>query len=293
MDIFFQQFANAIVLGSSYSLVALGLYLIYNALHVPNFAHGELYALGAYLQYTFVSVLGVPFFVGLALSVVGAGAIGGILEITVFRRLGRGPGFTVLVASLALAVVMQEAIALAWGRDNVGVQAPFTEVVAFAGVRIALYRLIVVAVVLAVAVGVAILVYRTDYGRSLRGIAQNREIAELSGINVRRVSVMTFVLSGALAGLAGGMLAPTVTVDPYMGFHPTLVAFAVLVVIGSGARLTGVIVGAMLVALAETFAAAYIANSARSGVVFVVLVLFLAIRPDGARRLSTAVKVRL
>lgn len=293
MDIVLQQLANAAVLGSAYTLVTIGLYLVYTSLHIPNFAHGELFAVGAYLQFTFVTLLEIPFFPALGLSVVVAAAVGALLHLVVFRRLGRMSGFSILIGSLALAIVMQELISLVWGRDQVAVAAPFTEVWELGGVRISAYRVLILAIALTAAAIVAFVVYRTAYGRSLRAIAQNREIAELSGISVGRVALVTFALSAGLAGLAGALLAPTTTVDPHMGFHPTLVAFAILVVIGSGARLGAVVIGSMLVALAETFAAAYIANSARTAVVFLLLIMFLLVKPQGARRLATEMKVKL
>jgi branched-chain amino acid transport system permease protein len=293
MDVFLQQLANGLVLGGAYTLVALGLYLVYSTLHIPNFAHGALYALGAYLQFTYSTVLGLPFFVAIGASVISGAAIGVLLERVVFRRLSKSNGFTILVGSLALAIVLQEVIGLIWGHDLLGVAPPFDSIAVLGHVRISSYRLAIIAIVVVAAIGLAIAVYRTTYGRSLRAIAQNREIAELSGVNVTRVTVITFAISGALASLGGALLAPTVTLEPHMGFSPTIVSFAILVVVGAGARLAAVVTGAFAVAILETFAAAYITNAARTAVVFVALVLFLIVRPEGALRSQSETKVRL
>ena len=293
MDVFLQQAANALVLGGSYSLITLGLFLVYNSLHIPNFAHGEMFTLGAYLQYTFTMVLHLPFFLALSCSVVVAGIVGAILERMVFSRLQRGTGFSMLVGTLALGIALHELIALFWGRDFLSVVSPMPEISTFGPVRIANYRILIVVIVFVAAALVALLVYRTSYGRSLRAIAQNREIAELSGVNVPLVVSITFALSAALAGLAGGLLAPTTTLDPAMGFNPTLVAFAILIAIGAGGRTTSVVAAAFIIAFAETLAAAYISNTARTAVVFIALVIFVILRPEGAKRSSSATKVLL
>lgn len=293
MELFLQQVVNGVVLGGAYSLVALGLFLVFNALHVPNFAHGELFALGAYLQYTCVVGMGLPFFGSLPLVCGAAGLIGIVLERLVFRRLERFNTVAVLVATLALAIVIQELIAKVWGQDYIAVPNPLSAVVEIGGIRVSAYRLVIVTVVLAVAAAVAVAVYRSTYGRSLRAVAQNREIAELTGIDVRRVTIATFALSAGLAGLAGALLAPTVSLNAHMGFHPTLVAFAILVVIGAGARTSAVLVASFAVAIGETLVAGYVSNTARTAVVFVVLVLFLAWRPDGVRRQPSEAKAML
>ena len=132
MDLVLQQLANGLVLGSAYCLVALGLYLVYSTLHFPNFSHGALYALGAYFQYTFAVTLGLPFFVAAALSVLCGAIVGGALELLLFRRLARASGFTILVGTLALAVVLQELIGLAWGHDTLGVGSPLSDIVVIA-----------------------------------------------------------------------------------------------------------------------------------------------------------------
>lgn len=293
MDLILQQLVNGLALGGAYTLVALGLFLLYNCLHLPNFAHGEMYALGAYFQYTFTVALGLPFLVGTVGAMVCAALVSIILERIVFRPMRSDSGFTILIGSLALAIVLQEVIALAWGRDLLAVPSLFTEVVDIGGVRISAQRLLVILVVLVATAALAYIVYRTTYGRSLRAIAQNREVAILSGIDVSRVTVVTFAIAGALAGLAGALIAPTTSIEPHMGFHPTLVAFAILVVIGGGARLTAVVIGAFVIAVGETIAAALISSAARTAVVFIALVIFLLIRPEGARRVLSEVKGRL
>lgn len=293
MDVLLQQLANALVLGGAYVLVALGLFLIFSVLDIPNFAHGEMYAAGAYLQFLFTVQAGLPFVVGLLLAVAATALLGMALERTVFRRF-RGVGlFPVLIASLALGIVLQQVIALVWGTNPVTVPAPVEGVTAIGPVLISNYRLVVVGVVLVAAAGMAWLVYRSAFGRTLRALAQNRPLAELAGVRVPRVGTLTFGVGSALAGLAGGLLSAAGPMSPFMGFHPMLVAFVVLVVVGGGGRLSAAVAGGLAVAVVETLTAGYVSNALRLAVVFVAMVAFLVWRPEGAIRQVSAERARL
>ncbi|HEY9562412.1 MAG TPA: branched-chain amino acid ABC transporter permease [Nocardioides sp.] len=293
MDLFLQQCVNGLVLGGAYVLVALGLYLIFSAMHIPNFAHGEMFALGAFLQYMFVVTIGLPFFVGMACSVLVVGAVGALLERTVFRRLQRISTVAILVGSLALAIVIQELLMLIWGKDALAVRAPFEGQVELGPVVISAYRFFIICAVVVVSVVLGIVVHRTVYGRRLRALAQNREVASLTGINTSLIGSLTFAVGSALAGLAGALLAPTTAIQPHMGFQPTLIAFVVLVVVGAGGRMGAVIAVGFLIAVIETLAAGYISNTSRGIVVFAGLVVFLAVRPEGAVQQASSTKVRL
>ncbi|MEQ3552664.1 branched-chain amino acid ABC transporter permease [Pseudonocardia nematodicida] len=293
MDVLLQQITNALVLGGAYVLVALGLFLIFSVLDIPNFAHGEMFAAGAYIQFLFSVQIGLPFVVGLILAITITAGLGVVLERLVFRRL-QGVGlFPVLIASLALGIVLQQVIALIWGTSPVTVPPPVEGVTALGPVLISNYRLLVVAVVLVAAAGTAWLVYRSAFGKQLRALAQNRPLAELSGVRVARVGTLTFAIGSALAGLAGGLLAAAGPMNPYMGFHPMLVAFVVLVVMGAGGRLSAAVTGGLTVAIVETLTAGYVSNALRLAVVFVALVAFLVWRPEGAIRQASAERARL
>jgi branched-chain amino acid transport system permease protein len=293
MELFLQQIANGLVLGGAYVMIALGLFLVFSALHIPNFAHGEMFTLGAYLQWTLVGQLGIDFWVALPLSAVIVALVGLVLERVVFRRLGGASILAMLVGSLALSIILQEIITLLWGVDPLAIDNPLSGTVHLGGVSIATYRVLIIVVALIVSVGIATLVYRSSFGRGLRAIAQNREIATLAGVDVVRIGALTFALGAGVAGLAGGLLAPTLNLEPHMGFHPTLVSFVILVVIGGGGRLKAVIWSGFLIAALETLAAGYISNDVRNMVVFIALVVFLSLRPEGAFRQASVQKVQL
>ena len=293
MDVFLQQITNALVLGGAYVLVTLGLFLIFSVLDIPNFAHGEMYALGAYLQYLFVVQIGLPFFVALVLAMAGTALVGVIMERAVFQRLRRVGLFPILISSLALAIILQQAITLIWGTNPVTVPQPVGGVLEIGSIRISAYRLIIVVLVLLTAGAVAWLVYRSGFGKRLRALAENRDLAQLAGVKVGLIGTLTFALGSALAGLAGGLLSAAAPMNPYMGFHPMLVAFVILVVVGSGGRLGAAVIGGFTVAVLETLTAGYISNALRTAVVFAALVVFLILRPEGAVRGVTAERARL
>lgn len=290
MTIFVQQLVNGMVLGSAYLLVGMGLYIVFNALHIPNFAHGEMFALGSYLQYTFVVGLGLAFWPGLVMVVGCVFVVGAAMALAVFERL-RGMATTaLLLASIALSIVLQEVLAVVWGRDALAVTPPVDTVIRLGELAVSAYRLILVLVAGTVAILVALVVYRTTFGRRLRAIAQNDQLAALSGIRSRRVAVVAFALGSCLAGLAGALLAPALSINPHMGLAQTLVAFVILVVVGAGAKLSTVVATALGLALLETMVAGYVSNTLRLTVVFAVLIAFLTLRPNGVSR--TAVSVR-
>ncbi|WP_153505339.1 branched-chain amino acid ABC transporter permease [Cumulibacter manganitolerans] len=293
MALFLQQVVNGLVLGGAYVLVALGLFLVFTALHIPNFAHGEMFALGAFLQYAFVVGLGLNFFLSIVLSAAGVALVGALLEVGVFRRLASRTLVAVLVGSLALSIVIQELLVLVWGKDVLAVPSPISGMMSIGAVRVTNYRVFIIAVVLAVSALVGWVVYRTNYGKQVRALAQNREVAELTGISVKTLGTLTFAFGAGVAGIAGALLAPTVAVESRMGFHPTLVGFMILVIIGGGGRMVAVVLGGFGLAVIEMMAGSYVSDTAQGVVVFALLVLFLTLRPEGAIRQRATQKVTL
>lgn len=283
MDTLLQQLANGLVLGSSYVLVALGLLLVFGVLNIPNFAHGEMFMIGALVT---ANVAGrgasaTDYIVGAALGLAAVVFIGFLVERIAFRPLENAPHIAFLISSLAVAFILQEIAVLVWGSKPVSVPAPLAGVVDIGGVRIGQYRLLIIAIVAVAVAVVSWIVYRTKIGREMRAVAQNREAALLVGVNLPRVTIATFAIGSVLAGLAGALLAGTQTLTPFIGFHPTLVAFAVLVIAGVG-RIAGAVIGGLVVGIAEALTAGYFSASYRTSVVFIALVVFLVWKPGGA-----------
>ena len=242
MTLFLQQFVNGIALGSVYSLVALGLTLVYGVIKVPNFAHGALYMAGAYVSYVMLTSFGASYIVAMAVSVVVRAVLGGSMEWLVFRRLeGKTPVHS-MIAALGLLFFMEGTADVIWGPTFRQVPTPFDGVVTLLGVNITEQRILVIVAAVVTMVGLYLLLKRTLVGMSIEAMAQDREGALLVGIDTRRVALLTFALSGALAAVAGSLIAPLLLVFPNMGELIILKAF-VIVILGGMGSVPGAILG--------------------------------------------------
>ncbi|HBD97135.1 MAG: branched-chain amino acid ABC transporter permease [Gemmatimonadetes bacterium] len=280
MTLFLQQFVNGIALGSVYSLVALGLTLVYGVLKVPNFAHGALYMAGAYVSYVMLTSFGASYIVAMAVSVVVLAVLGGSMEWLVFRRLeGKTPVHS-MIAALGLLFFMEGTADVIWGPTFRQVPTPFDGVVTLLGVNITEQRILVIVAAVVTMVGLYLLLKRTLVGMSIEAMAQDREGALLVGIDTRRVALLTFAISGALAAVAGSLIAPLLLVFPNMGELIILKAF-VIVILGGMGSVPGAILGGYLLALAETMAGTYVSFAFSELIAFGLLVLVLVIRPTG------------
>jgi branched-chain amino acid transport system permease protein len=280
VTLFLQQLINGIALGSVYSLVALGLTLVYGVLHVPNFAHGALYMLGAYITFFLVTSFGVPYVPAIALSAAALAVVGILLERTAFRPLeGRSPIHAMIVALGAL-LFLEGGAQLVWGANFRRLPTPFDGVIDLGGLTITEQRLLVVASAVAVMIGLHVFLTRTVLGMAIEATAQDPDGARVVGIDTRRVAVVTFAISSALAAVAASLVAPLVLVSPSMGEVVNLKAFVIIILGGMGS-IPGAIVGGYLLALAEVLGGTYLSFAFADLIGFAMLVTVLAVRPTG------------
>lgn len=280
MTLFLQQLVNGIALGSVYALVALGLTLVYGVLKVPNFAHGALYTAGAYVAFVVLTSFGYGYVLAVVAAIVVVALLGAAMERVVFRPLeGKSPVHA-MIAALGVLFFLEGTADVIWGPDFRQVPTPLDGVVSVAGVNITEQRLLVVIAAVMTMVGLYALLKRTLVGMSIEAMAQDREGALLVGIDTRRVALITFALSGALAAVAGSLIAPLVLVFPTMGAVIVLKAF-VIVILGGMGSVPGAIVGGYLLALAETMAGTYVAFAFSELIAFAMLVLVLVVKPTG------------
>jgi branched-chain amino acid transport system permease protein len=280
LTLFLQQLVNGIALGSVYALVALGLTLVYGVLKVPNFAHGALYMVGAYIVYVMLMGVGAPYVVAIAASIVGVAIMGGLMELAVFRHLAGKSGVHMMIAALGVLFFLEGTADVIWGPDFRQVESPFDGVVTAFGINITEQRILVIVAAVLTMVGLYLLLKRTLVGMSIEALAQDREGALLVGIDTKRVALLTFAISGALAAIAGSLIAPIVLVFPLMGAVVILKAF-VIVILGGMGSVPGAIIGGYLLALAETMAGTYVAFAFSELIAFALLVLVLVFKPTG------------
>lgn len=283
MTTFLQQLFNALALGGVYALVALGLTLVYGVMRVPNFAHGGLYMLGAYLSWTALENLGLGYLPALLLSAVAVALVAALLERVVFYPLRNAPHVHPMIAALGVLFFIEAAVQLRWGADFKQIREPVPGTVELLGVTITWQRVLVIAASVAAMLGLNFFLKRTLTGATIEAMSQNREGARLVGIDTNRVGMLTFAISGALAAVGASLIAPINAVTPNMGEVMNLKVFAIIILGGMGS-VPGAIVGAFLLAFAEVFGGTYISFDFADVIGFALLVVVLAIRPQGLFR---------
>jgi branched-chain amino acid transport system permease protein len=277
------QILNGLVTGSVYSLVALGLTLIYGTMHVPNFAHGHLYMLGAYVTFSLVTIAGFHYWTATATAMIVLACIGAAMERLVFRPLRHAPPLNSMIAAVGAMLFLEGVAQRIWGEDFRRMPSPYDTVVSLAGLPVTGQRLILIAATAVLVTALLFLLTRTMAGFAIRATAQDREGALLVGIDVNRVAVGTFALSAAIASVAGSLIAPISLIHPAMGAIVTLKAFAVVVLGGMGS-VTGALVGGYLLGLTESLGATYVSANYYDLVAFLMLVLVFTFRPSGLFR---------
>ena len=281
MDQFLQHLLNAVMLGGTYALLGIGLTLIFGIMRVVNFAHGELYAFGAYAVYLVVAALGLNFFFALVVAVIAGALLGALIEIALLRPMRGADIDTVMLVMIGAWIVMQNTELLLWGGVAKAIVTPFPEAPLVIGpVSISWLRLFVLAAALILIAASYVLIHRTKLGKAMRATFQDRETAMLMGVDVKRVNTATFALGSGLAAAAGALLGPVFVVQPSMGDLASLKAFAIVILGGLG-NITGATIGGFILAFMEELGAGYISSGFRDGMGFLVIILILIFRPTG------------
>lgn len=277
---FVQQIINGLSIGIIYALMAVGLTLIFSIMDVLNFAHGELFMLGAYFCYWSMHLIGLPFILSLVMGILVVACISTVIERLVFRPI-RGNLVASIMASLGLMFVLQTTASLAWGTISRSMHSPFKASVLRLGTLFIPYdRLFAILASLSLFFGLWWFIQKTRMGKAMRATSINREAALIKGIDIDKVYMVTFTLAGALAASAGGILGSIYSVAPDMGLLPLLKSIAVIIVGGLG-NIPGAVVGGCIIGLSEALGAAYFSANYRDIYCFVILVAVLLIRPQG------------
>jgi branched-chain amino acid transport system permease protein len=283
-----QLLVNALTIGSIYVLMVIGLDIILRGTKILNFAHGQLYMLGAYVLFLFFQTIHLNFVLSLILSGAALALIGALSYMGVFAVLQRQ--FTVAttfshrlllsaMASVGLMMILQQGTLLGFGTQERGIQSPFPQIINVMDVRVSLMRIVIIVLSILICVLLYLLMYKTRIGKIMRAVSYDPEAVTLQGINTFWVFVGCFALGSALAGLAGGIIAPLFSVTPSMGQNVIFLAFLVLLVGGIGSY-RGTIAGGLLVGALLSFGFQYLGGVAEL-FVFILVIVFLALRPGG------------
>jgi branched-chain amino acid transport system permease protein len=280
VDIVLQLLLNGLAVGCIYGLVALGFVLIYKATELVNFAQGDLMMLGAFTAYMFVVWYGVGYWVAFALAVVLVALFGAVLDATVLRRVIGQPQFAVVMLTIGLGAIFRSGASITWGSEIYTLPTPFSaKATRVAGVTVSHeYVAIIVGTVVLCAALYAFFTY-TRVGVAMQAASQNQLAAYYMGIPVKRMFSLIWAISAGVAAIAGVLLAPVSLIDINLGFIG-LKAFAAAVLGGFGS-IPGALVGGITIGLIELLSGAYLPQGFKDVAAYVVLLLVLAVRPQG------------
>jgi branched-chain amino acid transport system permease protein len=280
MVLFFQQLVNGIMLGAAYSLVALGLTLIYGILHIPNFAHGHKYMWAAFTSLFLVVNFHTNYWVSLVIAMVVLGFVGAGVERLVYRPLRNAPHVNSFIAAIGLLLFLESLSLIFWGADFRRFPTLYDKPIHIFGVAFTLQRLLVIVAAALFIILLQIFIKRTWLGATIEAVAQNPEGAQLVGISIDRVSSLTFGIGTSLAAAAATLIAPIFLVYPTMGAMPNLKAFVVIIIGGMGS-IPGAVIGGLMLGLMEALGGGYISTDYKDLFAFGALVTFLTFRPTG------------
>jgi len=276
--------AGGIVLGGLYALMATGLAVVWTTLGIFNFAHGAFIAAGAYIAWQFSSAeaFGFGYFAGAAVSVAAMFVIGVITYALLVRPFERQPNLVLLsvITTLAGATILESLLDILWGARSKQIARVVEGDVSLAGVTISANETVLLALVIVILVGLGLFLRRAPAGRAMRAVAQNRESAQLMGLDVPKLYAIAFGLSAALAGLAGLFIGSIRFMTPTMGTDPLLKAL-IVVIFGGVARFTSPIFAAFIVGLIEAFATFYVGLYWAPAVLFAIMIAVLIVKPEG------------
>ncbi len=281
---FIQSLINGISIGAVYAIIALGYTMVYGIAKMLNFAHGDVIMVGAYISFCVTQYLGMPAIVSVLAAMVVCTLLGILIEGLAYKPLRGVPSLAVLITAIGVSYFLQNAAQLIWG------SAPkiYPSVVSIAplqlfGGQIVITGQVIVTVLASVLIMIALTLFtgRTKIGKAMRAVSEDRDAAQLMGINVNRTISTTFAIGSALAAIAGVLLCSSVpTLMPTTGSMPGIRAFTAAVFGGIGS-IPGAMLGGILLGIIETFSKAYLASEFSDAIVFLVLILVLLVKPAG------------
>jgi branched-chain amino acid transport system permease protein len=297
---FLQQLVNGVTWGSVYALIALGYTMVYGILRLINFAHGDVYMLGAFFAYYTAR------FAGTALSpspghavlvlisaMAGCGIVGFFIERFAYRPVRKSSRLAALITAIGVSLLLENGGVLLFGADPKFFPQiiPSSNIPLGNGVTISNQQIIILLVALTLMLALRFIVINTRVGKAMRAVSHSHTAAALMGISVDRIITFTFVLGSTLAAAAGVLVAlQNPKIEPYMGIMPGLKAFVAAVLGGIG-NIPGAVIGGLVMGIAEVMVVGYLSPTYRDAIAFVLLIVILLVRPAGILGKASAEKV--
>jgi len=280
MNEILQQILNGLAIGSVYTLVALGLTVVFGILGIAHFAHGSLAMFGGYLTFVFSTSMGLSFFASIAMAMPVGAVMGMLIERLAYRPVRDAPHINAFIIALGLTMMLEGGNLLLFGADQVIIQTPYQQVFDFGGIFVAQLRMVVIVTAVTLVAVVTLLLLKTKTGKSVRAVAQNRHAAVLMGVNVNFVSSVVFAISSALGVAAGALIGALLALAPGVGESFAVKGFAVLILGGLGS-LPGAILGGLVLGVSESLAAGFLSSAYKDVISFLIMILVLLVMPQG------------
>jgi branched-chain amino acid transport system permease protein len=295
MRLFVQELVNGLTQGGIYALIALGYTMVYGILKLLNFAHGDVFMVGAFIGYFVIQwfggsaglVIPVPLLLILMFLIAGGGCgvLGVVIERFAYRPLRDAPRIAPLITALGVSFLLENIALLFWGGAyrsyNTSDFISFGTGIHIGVLNIDIVRIMVIVLAVVLMIGLSLIVNHTKLGRQMRAVAADREAAEMLGINVNFTISATFFIGSVLAGIGGVMWGLVFnTIWTYMGFIVGLNAFTAAVVGGIGS-IPGAVLGGLLIGLAQSFITGYVSSTYTNLIVFGILIAVMVLRPSG------------
>lgn len=277
-----QQIINGLSLGSIYALIALGYTMVYGIIKLINFAHGDIYMIGAFIGLYCGKNLGLSLLPTLIISMIGAALCGVIIEKVAYKPLRNSTRITLLITAIGISLLLENGMKLAVGSSPKAFPKLLsTEVIKLGSLSLETSKILMLVVSIMLVVFLQFIVFKTKIGKAMRAASYDIEAASLMGINVNNIISITFAIGSALAGAAGVLVSLAFKiVEPYMGMIPGLKAFIAAVLGGIGS-IPGALIGGLLIGLTETLTKAYISTILSDAIVFAILIIILLVKPSG------------
>ncbi len=281
LETILQLTINGLLLGGIYSLIAIGLTLIFGVVRIINFAQGEFLMIGMFATFWIFSLLKIDPYLALFIFTPLLFLLGMGTERLIIKPIQNAPPIAQIFSTFGLSIVLQNGALMFWKSDYRSLETSYSnDVISWAGLMINVPRL----VAFGVAVGIVIFLYlflqRTYLGKAMNAVAQDRDAAQLMGVDINRVYMLAFGLGIGLEGLAGALIMPIYATYPTVGFTFGLIAFVVVVLGGLG-NMIGAFLGGLVIGLVESFSGFYISPELNTAIYFLIFVLVLIVRPSG------------
>ena len=291
MTQFIQQVINGLSVGSIYAIVALGYTMVYGIIKLINFAHGEVYMVGAYIGYICIAMLGLNVYVSLLIAMAGCALLGVIIEKVAYKPLRKSAKIATLTTAIGVSFLLQYVMMYIFGADIRTFPTQPNPIYTIGGIQINFQQIQIFVITILLMVGLHFIVKKTKIGKAMRAVSVDAETAQLMGISTDNTISFTFAIGSALAGAAGVIIGIYYTsINPLMGSAYGIKTFVAAVLGGIGI-IPGAMLGGFVIGLSEIFVSGYISSTLKDGVVYAILIAILLFKPTGILGKNTKDKV--